>query len=512
MKPTTLLVILDGWGHRHETTFNAIYHANTPTWDRLWREFPHALLECSGEHVGLPHGQMGNSEVGHITIGAGRIVRQDLNRIDHSIEDGSFARNPAIQSVTNASSTGTLHVFGLLSPGGVHSHEEHIFSMIDHALFAKREVALHAFLDGRDTPPQSAESSIERAVHLQKSNPRFTLASICGRYYAMDRDNRWERTKLAYDLFVEGISRFRALDGLQALHSAYERGEFDEFVIPTQIGSGRIVQDGDDAVFMNFRADRVRQLCRAFTDDRDESTFPRSTRPRINQLVCLSPYADDISDGGSHVNQVQIAFEPEELKDTLASVLAAAHKTQLRIAETEKYAHVTYFFSGGSEVTYDGETRLIIPSPKVATYDLQPEMSAREVTAEIVSAVRNSQFDVIVCNIANADMVGHTGDFKAAISAVECIDDCLQQLTDVILETNSCCLITADHGNVEEMVNATSEQPHTAHTTGVVPFICVGGGAHQIEPTGGLKDVAPTILALMGIEQPAEMTGRSLVY
>ncbi|MCY4094117.1 MAG: 2,3-bisphosphoglycerate-independent phosphoglycerate mutase [Gammaproteobacteria bacterium] len=512
MKPTTLLVILDGWGHRDETTFNAIYHAKTPTWDRLWREFPHALLECSGEHVGLPEGQMGNSEVGHITIGAGRILRQDLNRIDYSIENGSFAQNPAIQSVTNSSATGVLHVFGLLSPGGVHSHEEHIFSLIDLALSANRNVSLHAFLDGRDTPPQSAESSIERAVQLQESNHRFKLASVSGRYYAMDRDNRWERTKVAYDLYVNGISRYQASDGLQALHNAYERGETDEFIVPTQIGSGGVVQDGDDVAFMNFRADRVRQICRAFTDDRDGSTFPRATRPRLNQMVCLSPYADDVTRGGSFVNDVQIAFEPEELRDTLASVLADAQKTQLRIAETEKYAHVTYFFSGGSEVTFNGETRLIIPSPKVATYDLQPEMSAREVTAEIVSAVRNSQFDAIICNIANADMVGHTGDFEAAIRAVECIDDCLQQITTITLETDSYCLITADHGNVEEMVSATSEQPHTAHTTGVVPFVCVGGGVHQIEPTGGLKDVAPTILALMGIEQPAAMTGRSLVY
>ena len=430
MKPTTLLVILDGWGYRDETTFNAIHHANTPTWDRLWREFPHALLECSGEHVGLPDGQMGNSEVGHITIGAGRIVRQDLDRIHHSIESGSFAQNPAIQSITTPSDSGTLHVFGLLSPGGVHSHEEHIFSLIDLALSANRDVALHAFLDGRDTPPQSAEPSIARATQLQESSSRFKLASISGRFYAMDRDNRWERTRAAYDLFVGGVSRFHASDGIQGLLSAYERGETDEFVTPTRIGVAQPVQDGDDAVFMNFRADRVRQICRAFTDDRDEITFPRTTRPHINRLVCLTPYADDINGLGNHVDQFLVAFEPVELQDTLASVLAQANKTQLRIAETEKYAHVTYFFSGGAEAQHQGETRRIISSPKVATYDLQPEMSAREVTAEIVSAVQESRFDVIVCNIANADMVGHTGDFHAAIQAVECIDDCLKQITD----------------------------------------------------------------------------------
>lgn len=512
MKPTTLLVILDGWGHRDETAFNAIFHAHTPTWDRLWREYPHALLECSGEHVGLPDGQMGNSEVGHITIGAGRIVRQDLNRIDRSIKTGSFARNPALQSVINSAGIGALHIFGLLSPGGVHSHEEHVFSLIDLALKANREVVLHAFLDGRDTPPRSAERSIERADKLQQNSSRFTLASISGRYYAMDRDNRWDRTKFAYDLFVSGISSFQAPTGVEALHRAYERDESDEFVVPSQIGAERVVRDGDDVVFMNFRADRVRQICRAFTDDQEERTFPRTIRPYINHLVCLAPYADDIARGGNHVKQVSVAFEPEELQDTLASVLEEAQKTQLRIAETEKYAHVTYFFSGGSESQYHGESRHIIPSPKVPTYDLQPEMSAREVTAEIVSAVRESQFDVIVCNLANADMVGHTGDFDAAIRAVECIDDCLREITDVTLETNSHCLITADHGNVEEMVNTVSEQPHTAHTTGVVPFVCVGNGSHRIHPTGGLEDVAPTILALMGIKQPSAMTGRSLLH
>lgn len=511
MKPTTLLLILDGWGHREETTFNAISHARTPTWDRLWHEFPHALLECSGEQVGLPDGQMGNSEVGHITIGAGRIVRQDLNRIDHSIKEGSFARIPAIQSITSSPSTGTLHIFGLLSPGGVHSHEEHIFSIIELALAENRDVVLHAFLDGRDTPPQSARTSIVRAVEIQDTSPSFTLASVSGRYYAMDRDTRWERTKIAYDLYVNGESRFQSPDGLHALDSAYERGESDEFVTPTRVGPGRVVKDGDDVVFMNFRADRVRQICRAFIDDRDERTFPRTTRPYLNRFVCLAPYAEDIAYGGSRVKEVIVAFEPEELHDTFASVLAETHRTQLRIAETEKYAHVTYFFSGGSEEQYIGESRRIIPSPKVATYDLQPEMSAREVTAEIVTAVRESQFDTIVCNLANADMVGHTGDFDAAIRAVECIDDCLDQITAATLDTGSCCIITADHGNVEEMVNATSEQPHTAHTTGVVPFVCVTNDKHEVNPTGSLADVAPTMLALMGIEQPTAMTGRSLL-
>ena len=347
-------------------------------------------------------------------------------------------------------------------------------------------------------------------MHLQDTSSRFTLVSISGRYYAMDRDNRWERTKVAYDLYVDGKSDFEALDGLQALHNAYERGETDEFVMPTRIGAGSVVQDADDVVFMNFRADRVRQICRAFTAVNDANTFTRATRPNINHFVCLTPYAEDISYGASHVKEVFVAYQPEELHDTLASILAQSNKTQLRIAETEKYAHVTYFFSGGLEDQYVGETRRIIASPKVATYDLQPEMSARAVTTEVVTAIRKSQYDVIVCNIANADMVGHTGDFEAAILAVECIDECLKEITEATMDTNSYCIITADHGNVEEMVNPTSEQPHTAHTTGVVPFVCVGQDERKIRSTGGLEDVAPTILALMGIDQPSAMTGRSL--
>ncbi len=511
MKPTTLLVILDGWGHRVEAAFNAIHHANTPTWDRLWREYPHALLECSGKHVGLPDGQMGNSEVGHITIGSGRIIQQDLNRIDQSIADGSFARIPAIQSLLRSTEVGALHVFGLLSPGGVHSHEDHIFSMVDLALKANRQVVLHVFLDGRDTPPQSAESSIQRAMQLQRTTSRFELASISGRYYAMDRDERWERTKAAYDLYVDGVARYRAPNGLQALNEAYDRGETDEFVVPTQLGSGRVVQDGDDVIFMNFRADRVRQIVRAFIDDQDGHTFARGTRPHVNRFVCLAPYADDITHGSSHVSHVHVAFEPEDLPDTFAAVIAKANKTQLRIAETEKYAHVTYFFSGGSETQNKGESRRFIPSPRVDTYDLQPEMSAQEVTKEVVTALRESQFDVIICNFANADMVGHTGDFSAAIRAVECIDSCLDQIANATLDTHSHFVITADHGNVEEMVSEASEQPHTAHTIGVVPFLYVGRDVQNLKPTGGLSDVAPTMLALMGIEQPAAMTGESLL-
>ena len=512
MKPTTLLVILDGWGHREATTFNAIHHARTPTWDRLWHEHPHALLECSGEHVGLPDGQMGNSEVGHITIGAGRIVRQELNRIDHSIADGSFAQNPALQAVTHSTTNNTLHVIGLLSPGGVHSHENHIVALIRLALAANRRIALHAILDGRDTPPQSAEASLRRVMQLEDSQGYFKLASICGRYFAMDRDNRWERTKRAYDLYVSGRSNDTTSNAIQALQDAYKRGETDEFVTPTQIGHGNPIATGDDVIFMNFRADRVRQLARAFLSDNDDATISRPSPPKLHHFVCLTPYADDISQQSTLAEQVHVAFEPAILNETLPAILSNSGKTQLRIAETEKYAHVTYFFSGGTETPLPGETRQIVPSPSVATYDLQPTMSAPEVCTQIVDAIRTSRFDFIVCNFANADMVGHTGDFNAATQAVECIDDCLAKITTVVRDTNSHCVITADHGNVEEMVNPESEQPHTAHTVGVVPFVYVGPNKPSIHPHGGLADVAPCMLSLMGIPQPEAMTGRSLFH
>lgn len=511
MQPTTTLIVLDGWGYRDDAKFNAIRQGNTPTWDRLWRECPHALLECSGKYVGLPDGQMGNSEVGHLTIGAGRVIPQDLKRIDDSIADGSFEQNAAIRALGDESNTGVLHVFGLLSPGGVHSHEDHIFAAISSALDAERRVALHAFLDGRDTPPQSAERSLQRAMRLQEQAPRFTLASISGRYYAMDRDQRWDRTKQAYDLYVHGSSTFSAPDGVAGLNSAYERGETDEFVVPTKIGEGTVVRDGDDALFMNFRADRVRQLCRAFTIADADFPFPRDQPPKLNRLVCLTPYADDINAAHALIKRVDVAFEAQDVHDTFGAVVSNAEKSQLRIAETEKYAHVTYFFSGGSEQALPGESRSFIPSPKVATYDLQPTMSAVEVTTEVENAIRESKYDAIVCNLANADMVGHTGNFKAAVAAVECIDACLARISQATRDTDSHCVVTADHGNAEEMVDPTSEQPHTAHTVGLVPFVYIGRSATACEPRGSLQDVAPTLLKLMNIEPPSAMTGQPLL-
>ena len=512
MKPTTILIVLDGWGHREESTFNAIHQADTPTWDRLWQNYPRALLECSGEFVGLPPGQMGNSEVGHITIGAGRVVRQELQRIDDAVDDGSFASNPVMRALLDNSNTRTLHVFGLLSPGGVHSHENQVFAAISMALASERTVVLHAFLDGRDTPPKSAESSIRRAMKLADETASFRLGSISGRYYAMDRDNRWERTKQAFELYTLGRARFSAHVGLSGLQNAYDRGETDEFVVPTQIGDSAVVRDGDDILFMNFRADRVRQLCRAFVSDREDFPMARETRPRLNQLVCLTPYAGDIVSPCQYAKQVSVVFEPEEIIDTFGSILAESNKTQLRIAETEKYAHVTYFFSGGSEVELAGETRFFVPSPSVATYDMEPAMSAVAVTDKIEDAIREAKYDAIICNFANADMVGHTGNFAATKRAVECIDTCLERITNVTLTSGSNCVITADHGNAEEMVEATTKQPHTAHTVGVVPFLYVGNRFQHCVAHGSLQDIAPTMLKLLDMDVPTNMTGQSLLY
>ena len=380
MKPTNLLIVLDGWGYREETAFNAIAQAHTPTWDRLCRVCPTALLECSGEHVGLPHGQMGNSEVGHITLGAGRVVYQELTRINRAIETGEFAKNSVIQALLQSNRSNAIHVLGLLSPGGVHSHEHHIFALLELCATAGREVILHAFLDGRDMPPQSASESIHTALAMTEKIPNQSLASITGRYYAMDRDQRWQRTQQAYDLLTLGQTQHPATNALEGLATAYDRGETDEFVAPTRIGPARPIQNGDDVVFMNFRADRARQLSRALVCDDVPDAMQRKSRPRVNRFISLTPYAEDIANGGSSVDEVQVIFDVDVLKETLGETLAKVGKTQLRIAETEKYAHVTYFFSGGTEQHSDGETRCLLPSPKVATYDLKPEMSAYEVT------------------------------------------------------------------------------------------------------------------------------------
>jgi len=498
-----LLLILDGWGHREQRDNNAIALAQAPNWHRLLAEYPHTLVDTHGHFVGLPDDQMGNSEVGHMNIGAGRIVYQDLTRIDAGVADGSFFHNAALLSACAAAKCAgaTLHVFGLLSPGGVHSHEQHIFALLD---LAAREgvphIAVHAFLDGRDTPPQSARASLQKlhAVCAKLGNAR--IATVSGRYYAMDRDKRWERVKRAYDAIAEAEAEFRADDGVAALEAAYARGETDEFVKPTLIGAAARIADGDAIIYMNFRADRARQLAQVFVDP----TFNGFARPRriaLSSFVSLTRYSDDLA-------VTAVAYPPQSLHNSLGEYLASLGLHQLRIAETEKYAHVTFFFSGGREQPYVGEERILVPSPKVATYDLKPEMSCPEVTDKLVAAIEGGAYDFIVCNLANADMVGHSGKLDAAIKAVEAVDVALGRLTDAIRGGGGEMLISADHGNLEQM-RADDGQPHTQHTVGPVPLVYVGRKAQLRR--GALSDLAPTLLALMALPQPVEMTGHSLV-
>jgi len=496
-----LLLILDGWGHREECVDNAIAQANAPNWRHLLATCPHTLVQTHGKFVGLPDGQMGNSEVGHMNIGAGRVVYQDLTRIDAAIEDGTFFANPALLGACAAAQDSTLHVFGLLSPGGVHSSEEHIFAFLD---MAKKNgvahVAVHAFLDGRDTPPQSARASLEKLQARCDALGNARIATVSGRYYAMDRDKRWERVKLACDAIADGIAEFRADNALAALDAAYARGETDEFVKPTVVGAATKISDGDAIVFMNYRADRARQLTRVFVDP-DFSGFARARAIRLSAYVTLTHYSDDL-------RVTAEAYPPQSLVNSLGEYLSSLGLKQLRIAETEKYAHVTFFFSGGREEPYAGEDRILVPSPKVATYDLKPEMSCPEVTERLVAAIGSGKYDFIACNLANADMVGHSGKLDAAIKAAEAVDAALGKLEAAIRAAGGEMLITADHGNLE-MMRADDGQPHTQHTVGPVPLVYVGRKA-TLAP-GALRDLAPTVLALMALPQPAQMTGHSLV-
>ena len=502
-------MILDGWGHRDDPQDNALAQADIPHWRQLWATCPHTLIHTEGRHVGLPDGQMGNSEVGHMNLGAGRIVHQDLTRIDAAIEDGSFFDNPELRAACEAvlADGGTLHVLGLLSPGGVHSHEDHILAMLElaHRMDVPR-VAVHAFLDGRDTPPKSAAPSIAKLQARCDALGNARIATIAGRYYAMDRDQRWDRVHRAWDAIVNAQADFRALDAQAALAAAYARGETDEFVAPTVIappaGEPQPMADGDAVVFMNFRADRARQLTAAFVAP-DFAGFD-AWRPQLARFVCLAEYDAKLP--------APVAFPPENLRQGLGELLAEHGMTQLRIAETEKYAHVTFFFSGGREEPYPGEARILVPSPKVPTYDQQPEMSCPEVTAKLVDAIRTQRFDVIVCNIANPDMVGHTGNLAAAIRAAEAVDAALGQVADAVRAVGGALLVTADHGNLEMMRDPATGQPHTAHTIGPVPFVYLGTREHALLRDGGaLRDVAPTILDLLGLPKPAEMTGSSLL-
>jgi len=508
-KKTALLVILDGWGYREHSDYNAIYAANSPNWDALWADRAHTLIDTSGKSAGLPAGQMGNSEVGHMNLGAGRIVYQSLTRIDKEIEEGRFFKNPALVGAIDKASKAdsAVHVFGLISPGGIHSHENQILAMLKLALDkGASKVYLHAFLDGRDTPPRSALPSLIKADNFLQASGKGRIATICGRFYAMDRDNRWERVQPAYDMLTGGKANFSFANVSEGLKAAYDRGEDDEFVQATLIGDSAsgpaTVNNKDIVIFMNFRADRAREMTRAFVED-DFSGFARATRPTLSEFVMLTEYATDIS--------ASCAYSPQKLENVLGAYLSNLGKTQLRIAETEKYAHVTFFFNGGREAPFENETRSLVPSPKVKTYDLKPEMSAFEVTDKLVKAINSGKYDAIFCNYANGDMVGHTGDFQASVKAVEAIDQCLGRIVEAIEATNGELLITADHGNVEKMVDPETSQPLTSHTNSLVPLVYVGNSGLRFVDKGSLADIAPTMLCLMGIPVPEEMTGKILL-
>lgn len=504
VRPVTLIV-LDGWGLSSETKGNAIVQARTPNYDRLLREFPHARLEASGPAVGVMPGQMGDSNIGHLNLGAGRIVYQDLMRINKAVEERDFFQNPQIQgALRSARDKGTkLHLMGLVSPGGVHSHSEHLYALLQMAAdYQVGNVYIHAFLDGRDVPPSSASEYLQQLEEKIHQLGVGQVASIIGRYYAMDRDRRWERVEKAYQALAYGEGR-QARSVAEAIQLAYGQGETDEFVLPTVLtenGRPLATIDADDAViFFNFRYDRARQLTRVFTDP-GFAEFPTKQLPGL-YFVCMTQYDETI--------QAPVAFPPVDLEDTLGQVVSKQGLTQLRVAETEKYAHVTFFFNGGVEKPFPGEDRILVPSPAVATYDLQPEMSAYQITEKVTTAIASGGYDLVVVNYANPDMVGHTGVFAAAVEAVETVDNCLGQVVEAVTEAGGELIITGDHGNAEKMVDCLTGQPHTAHTANQVPVIYVGQTPRTIKD-GKLGDVAPTILEILGVPQPATMTGKSL--
>ena len=516
-----VLMILDGFGHREEDKDNAIAAANMPNLDKIYQQYPHGLISASGEDVGLPDGQFGNSEVGHMNLGAGRVLYQDSTRISSELANREFYKNEALVNAVKAANErgGNVHIMGLLSDGGVHSHQDHIEGMCHSALVhGAKNVFIHCFLDGRDTPPKSADKYINRLRdYINKLNAhyeggRVQIASIIGRYYAMDRDNRWDRVQKAYELITEGKADRLSTRADGAVQAAYKARETDEFVSPTTvIGRDEVpytVNDNDALIFMNFRADRARELAQAFVlPDHEFSGFARQKQPKLAAFVMLTKYSDVLADNP----KTSIAYYPTSLANTLGEYLQDKGKTQLRIAETEKYAHVTFFFSGGREEEYQGETRILVPSPDVATYDLQPEMSAPEVTDKLVEAIESGKYDVLVVNYANGDMVGHTGIFDAAVKAVEALDVCVGRIESAVRAAGGDMLITADHGNCEQMQDYESGQVHTQHTTEHVPLIYVGEQKLQVRRDGKLSDVAPTILSLMNVDAPAEMTGESLL-
>ena len=498
-----VLCILDGWGERLEHADNAIARANTPVWNDLNATCPHAQLEASESHVGLPQGQMGNSEVGHTNIGAGRIVKQDLPRIDEALANGSLATNPALLKFVDALKTsgGVAHLVGLMSPGGVHSHQDHIAGLANILADAGVSVIVHAILDGRDTPPSSARGYIQT---FEAAAPRARIGTITGRYFALDRDNRWDRVVKAYDLIMSGAgdSATRAVDAIEA---AYKADTTDEFAPPTAIGDYNGMNDGDGLFMANFRADRAREILGAFVAP-DFDGFERSKTVNFAATLGMTSYSDDLD---PHFDTL---FPSIELTNVMGAIVANSGLKQLRIAETEKYAHVTFFFNGGVESEFEGETRILVPSPDVATYDLQPEMSASLVTDKLVAALDSGAFDFIVVNYANTDMVGHTGDLSAATQAVEAVDACLGRLRDAVAEAGGVMIVTADHGNAEMMRDPETGQAHTAHTMNKVPVVLFNQKQSGLSLSdGALSDIAPTLLSLLGVDKPAEMTGRSLI-
>ena len=495
------LVILDGWGSREAADDNAVSLASTPNFDRLWRDNPHALLRTCGLDVGLPEGQMGNSEVGHTNIGAGRVVMQELPRIDAAMRDGSLATRPALSDALSAlrSSGGMCHLIGLVSPGGVHSHQDHAAALAQVASRAGVSVAVHAFIDGRDTPPESAQGYI---AALQAALPESArIATVSGRYYAMDRDKRWERVARAYATLVDAQG-LRFADAASLIDDAYGKGASDEFVAPGVIGDYAGMRDGDGVLCFNFRADRVRELLDALLDPEFDG-FQRPRTVRFAAAAGMTRYSDALA------RRMGALFPPQPMTQLLGHVVAAAGLRQLRAAETEKYPHVTYFLNGGIEQPMAGEDRILVPSPKVATYDLQPEMSAPELTAEVVAAIGRGGYDLVVVNFANPDMVGHTGSLPAAVRAVEAVDTGLGAIAEAVAARGGALLVTADHGNCEMMRDPQTGAPHTAHTLNLVPVLLAGGPGSSLRD-GRLADIAPTLLALLGLPAPAEMTGQAL--
>ena len=509
-RATKALIILDGYGIESSES-SAIQAANTPIWDSLLANNPNARIQTSGRAVGLPEGQMGNSEVGHMNIGAGRVVYQNFTRISKAVEEGDFFENVALMKGMDAaiSAGKAVHVFGLLSPGGVHSHEEHIFALLEMAVKrGAKKVFVHGILDGRDMPPRSAEPSILRTEEKLAELGVGAIASVVGRYFSMDRDNRWDRVQLGYDAMAMGVAPCYASSALDGLVDAYARDENDEFVQATVVTDAQgqpvgTIEDGDTVICANFRPDRAREITRAFTEGDAFTGFVRGKIPQLASFVMLTQYASDI--------KAECAYPPNEISNDLGEYLSGLGKTQLRIAETEKYAHVTFFFNGGQEEVYPGEDRILVPSPDVATYDLQPEMSAPEVTDKLVEAIKSEKYDLIVCNYANGDMVGHTGKFDAAVQACEVVDESVRQVLAALKEVDGEALITADHGNVELMVNPETGQPHTSHTIWPVALIYDGPRRDSLTlKDGALCDLAPTLLAMMDLEPPTEMGGHCL--